>query len=135
MPKLNTIEEVNTIKDKLNLEEDQTISLQNLTDFYKINLDSIKGLENNNISADDLFKIIPSVFLALNLQKEEVDNQTNYTITEIFEQHGQGTAGIFYNRNEIRIIGNINSAKYGRLNVQYDFSFELSFVESAPEAE
>lgn len=125
----------NTIKNTLELEDNATISLQSLSQFYKVNIESLSGLENNSLTPEQLLEILPSIFLALNLQKEEVDNQTNYTITEIFEQHGQGTAGIFYNRNEIRIIGNINSSKYGRLNVQYDFSFELSFIAPEPEAE
>ena len=67
--------------------------------------------------------ILPSLIVALNLKETTENNATVYDLEDLGNNIG---VSLFENKQPIRLIGVIDSEKYGRFNAQYDFEFEVS---------
>ena len=118
--------ESNTIKEnlytKLNgvFASTSEIDVNDLEQFYKVNLSQFSS--SDNIDINQLMSILPSLIVALNLKETTENNVAIYDLEDLGNNIG---VSLFENKQPIRLIGVIDSEKYGRLNAQYDFEFEV----------
>lgn len=118
--------ENNTIKENLYSKlnggfGNKEIDVNDLEQFYKVDLSQFSSSEDVDMS--QLMSILPSLIVALNLKEITENNATVYDLEDLGNNIG---VSLFENKQPIRLIGVIDSEKYGRFNAQYDFEFEVS---------
>ena len=99
------------------------ITKENLKQFYEVDLTKFSSSED--LDLDQVMSVLPAIIVALNFNEETTANGVVYDF-ELPETYG---VSLFENKNPIRLIGVIDNEKYGKLNVQYDFVFEVNVAQ------
>ena len=99
------------------------IAKENLKQFYEVDLTKFSSSEN--LDFDQIMSVLPAIIVALNFNEVATENGAVYD----FELPETYDVSLFENKNPIRLIGVIDSEKYGKLNVQYDFVFEVNVAQ------
>ena len=103
--------------------KDSLFKVEKPEDLYKVNLNDIS---TTNIT--DLIKMVkPILFSSLNIKFAEENSGYLY---DCYEFSGSVSGSdIFYNKNDLRLIGAIKSAKYGNVQIEYVFHFDVNMNE------
>lgn len=99
------------------------ITKENLKQFYEVDLTKFSSSEE--LDLNQVMSVLPAIIVALNFNEVTTANGVVYDF-ELPKAYG---VSLFENKNPIRLIGVIDSEKYGKLNAQYDFVFEVNVAQ------